>query len=286
LTYSVEPLEAGLSNVSEQAFARWRDSQSLPGEVQFPAVLVDVLAPTPTFTPEPTSTPTPTFTPSPTPTEIPKPRYLPVLFNNWPEATPDVCTPEKQKVDVVLAIDTSTSMSSGAPDGSGTKLDAAIVASKALVDLLGLTGDGDDDQVSVVGFNSAASLLSPLSDDRAAVEAALDALPSTTAPGTAIDTGLAMAIDELGSERRRTGSTASIVLVTDGRHGGSDADVLAQAERARDLGLIVFAVGLGDDVDADLLRATATRPEMYRFAPDGSDLVLIYETIAKEIPCP
>lgn len=292
LEYAIEPLEPGSHFVSYEALARWRDSQDLPGLAVFPPAVVEVIAPTPTptDTPTPTPTPIPTDTPTPTPTPTPQARYLPVAYKMHavkPDR-PDECTPEKQKIDVVLVVDTSTSMSAVEPGTSKTKLEAAIEASKALVGFLKLPDTLDGDQAAVVGFNAEATKLTELTSERARILAALDGLTGTIETGTHIDLGLNAAIDELASVRRREGSTASIVLVTDGRHSGpgGTAEVLVAAARARSLGLVVFTVGLGADIDEELLRQVASVPENYRAAPDSSELVLIYETIAMEIPCP
>ncbi len=285
--YEIEPLEPGNHFVSYDALARWRDTANLPGGGTFPPVVVDVIAPTPTPTQTSTSTPTDLPDPTATPTPTPQDRYFPVAFKPEPPK-PEVCTPEKQKIDVVLVVDTSTSMNELVPGSADTKLSLAVTAAKALVSLLKLPDSSDGDQAAVVGFNSAAFALTGLSGDRATINAALDALSDTSDSGTRIDAGLNAAIDELASERRNPGSTASIVIVTDGRHSGASGTgaVLDAADRARSLGLVVFAVGLGSDIDEGLLRLVATVPDNYRAAPDASDLVLIYEAIAKEIPCP
>ncbi len=292
LGYEIEPLEPGTHFVSYDAFARWKDTQDLPGFAMFPPAVIEVLSPTatPSNTPTPTDTATPTPTATLTPTPTPQARYLPVAYkmHALKPPRPEECTSEKQKIDVALVVDTSTSMSEVEPGTSGTKLAAAIEASKALVGFLKLPDTLDGDQAAVIGFNSEVTKLTELTTSRATILGALDALPGTTKTGTQIDIGLSAAIDELASSRRRVGSTASIVLVTDGRHSGpgGSASVLVAAARARSLGLVVFTVGLGGDIDSDLLRQVASVPENYRAAPDTSELVLIYETIAREIPCP
>lgn len=290
LEYEIKPMEPGTHFISYEAFARWRDTQDLPGFAMFPPAVIDVIPPTATPTNTATPTDTPTATPTATPTPTPQARYLPVAYkmHALKPPRPDECTPEKQKIDVILIVDTSTSMTEIVPGTSTTKLAAAIQAAKALVGLLKLPDTLDGDQAAVVGFNSTTTTLRTLTGDRASILESLDALAGTADTGTHIDAGLNAAIDELVSERRRVDSTASIVLVTDGRHSGpgGEASVLVAAARARSLGFLVFTVGLGADIDADLLRQVATVPENYRAAPDASELVLIYETIAREIPCP
>jgi hypothetical protein len=60
-----------------------------------------------------------------------------------------------------------------------------------------------------------------------------------------------------------------------------EAAALAKAE-----GSVIFTIGLGEDVERDALREIASRPEFFRWAPDGEDLGAVYERIAGEIPCP
>lgn len=291
LTYEIEPQQPGLWYVSKLAHVLSLDSEGRGADDYFPSVVIEVIEPTATPTPTSTNTPTSTPTPTATPTPTPGPRYLPMTYRNWPvppEPTPEICTPEQQKVDVAIIVDASTSMSDPTQPGGQAKIDAAVGAAKTLVANLKLPQGGDADQATVVGFNNAATLFTQLSGDRAGIEAALDALRGSQDIGTRIDLGLIEARDELASGRARDASSKSVVLVTDGRQDGAIGDqaVLDVAQDLRDAGVIVFTIGLGTDVDATLLQQVATEPDNYRHAPTTEDLELIYEEIAREIPCP
>ncbi len=50
--------------------------------------------------------------------------------------------------------------------------------------------------------------------------------------------------------------------------------------------VIVFTVGLGEDLDADALEAMASRPAHYFASPDAGALAGIYREIAVMITCP
>ena len=77
-----------------------------------------------------------------------------------------------------------------------------------------------------------------------------------------------------------------IVLLTDGRpDGGTEADALFAAGLARDLGATIYTIGLGSDVDAQLLKEIAGVDARYYQAPGEADLVAIYEAVARTIPC-
>lgn len=291
-TYDVEPSESGLHWVSKQAHAVSKDSEGRSADDYFPNVLIEVLAPTATPTNTPTTTATPTNTPTATPTNTPTPapQYFPVALKQLavPTATPEPCQPSQQKVDVVIVVDTSDSMTEPTEAGGDRKIDAAVRATKELVKLLKLPASNDGDQASVVWFNTTARALTQLTGDRPTIDAALDALPSVQASGTRIDLGLQAALDELQSGRARPGSTRSIVLITDGRQISQvfDNNARAVAAVARAAGIVVFTVGLGSDIDDALLAEIATSSDHYKKAPNTSDLELIYREIAAGIPCP
>ena len=287
LHYDIEPMEPGLWVIDAESSVTWRATDGEVGHEIFPWTNINVLPPTPTSTPTPTNTPTSTPTPTATPTPTPGPRYLPLTYKNWPEptATPDVCKPRQQKVDVVIVVDISTSMSEAS--GSQTKIDAAISASKSLAGLLKLDDLTIGDQAAVIGFNADAMVFTQLTNDSATVSNALDQLRNAQARGTRIDLALESAREELRSSRVRSDSTRSVVLVTDGKQvGGQPGDLMAAADGLRSDQVVVFTVGLGENVDAQLLQSIATTPDRYRFAASADDLVLIYEEIARLIPCP
>jgi hypothetical protein len=285
ITYGVEPLVAGQVPVNEDAEATWIDTSDLIGAVQIPNVVLNVALPTPTVTPTPTNTATATATSTPEP----EPRYLPFLSNRWPPAptpTPP-CVPSEQTVDVAIVIDTSGSMLDPTHVGGQSKLDAAIDGAKGLVGLLKFPPDGSLDQAAVISFNTEAETLADLTGDIGTVQAALDELRLRQDTGTRIDKGLEHAFAQLAGPAHRSGNNRAVVLLTDGRQsvGGTPADVLARADALKALGVTVWTVALGTDVDTDLLLAAASTPGHFRHAATTEDLQIIYEEIARVVPC-
>jgi hypothetical protein len=250
------------------------------------------LAPTPTptdtLTPVPSETPTPTHTvpvvpsattiltrpPPPTASPTPAPLVLPVALK-------EQCSPAVRRADVALVLDASSSMLEPSAGGRA-KIDAAKAAARGFLQSLDLAGG---DQVAVIWFNERAHLELPLSRDRAQLDAALDRI--TTAQLTRIDLGVATARLELGSLRRRLTNTPVMIVLTDGRANpvGPEAAVL-EAAAAKEAGILLFTIGLGDDLDFDALQAMASRPDYFYRAPDAEQLGAIYATIATTIPCP
>jgi Mg-chelatase subunit ChlD len=164
-----------------------------------------------------------------------------------------------------------------------TKLAAATEAARALVDTLSLPLD----QAAVVTFSSDATLLVGLTGRQSEIEAALDRI--AVGRQTRIDLGIAVAHEELTGPRRRAGSAAVMVVLTDGLANPEPASTaVARAGEAKRDGITIFTIGLGRDADLDVgaLEQMASRREYCYRAPDGEDLVAIYAAIAVEIPCP
>jgi len=244
LAYRVIPLEVGRHPTNVRAEAEVVDASGSPGTLVFPVPVVDVFAP--------------------------ERVYLPVALH-------DACVRRSRAVDVVLVIDTSSSMSEPAA-GGGTKLDAALAAAGAFVDQLALPSD----QVALVTFDSSARIVAPLTGDRQVVTAALGTI--TAAQGTRIDLGLVEGTRLLAA-RSAGDRDAALVLLSDGLHGGDVADVHAAAEELRTLGALVYAVGLGDDADRALLSRVATSPDRAFHSPTAEDLARIYSAIRERLVC-
>jgi Ca-activated chloride channel family protein len=183
-------------------------------------------------------------------------------------------------VDVVLALDASTSMLDGAGGGQ-SKLAAARVAARVLLGALRPSAD----QAAVVAFSDDASVLQPLSADLAALGAALDRI--TVHEHTRIDRAIEEASGELASAHRRPANRPVLVLLTDGRANPVPAEVAEQrATTAKAAGITVFTVGLGADVDSASLRRIASSADHYFEAPDAAALAGVYHRIAVRLPCP
>jgi uncharacterized protein YegL len=260
LGYRLRPGRPGSQALGQAADLDYLDGLGRGGWVRLGIPWVTVLDPQRLPTPAPTATP------------VPRRVFLPISQR-------DHCISLQQHADVMLVLDTSTSMNEPTPGGR-TKLAASIAAAQAFVGLL----QPPRDQVGLVVFDSEATVLAPLAPGADRVRLALDAL--TTAPGTRIDRGLEAAGRELTGPAARPGSGAVIVLLTDGRPTGVDDEtVLARAAAARASGIEIFTVGLGGDVDPDFLARVADDANHRFISPDGTDLDRIYRHIAGVIPC-
>ncbi|MFN2114281.1 MAG: vWA domain-containing protein, partial [Anaerolineae bacterium] len=270
LRFSVEPTQAGEWPTNVSASGDYVDGYDQPGVVSFPVPRVQVIAPTPTpvtptVTPVESATPRVTETATPRPTRPPRPVFVPVALK-------ERCVPGQKHADVMLVIDASSSM-------AGDKIDAAKDAAKQFVRGLTLPLD----QAGVVAFSSEAWVVSPLAVDASQLDAAIDELRTGT--GTRIDLALIKATAELDGPLHAEDNSRVIVLLTDGQQEDAEA-VRAAARAARGAGVIIFSIGLGEDVDVDLLEAVAGGRAQTYLAPGPEDLADIYSSIAVQVPCP
>jgi Mg-chelatase subunit ChlD len=226
---------------------------------------------TPTLTP--TRVPTKTETPTPTSIAKPGPVYLPILLR-------ERCTPLQKRQDVVLIIDTSSSMKESSRAGR-RKIEAAQEAALRYIDLL-LLDDGD--RAAVVSFDVEARTHIPLSADREALVAAITKL--RVGEKTCLPCAVQQGAEELAGPMRREGFTPVIILLTDGRSNPRPiSEAIEEATTAKRAGIIVFTVGLGNEIERGALQQIASKPHFFYHAPEAEDLSAIYESIAVEVPC-
>ncbi len=144
-------------------------------------------------------------------------------------------------ISVLLALDVSGSMEGGA-------LDEAKAAAISFLDSLEL-----QDTVGVLTFADDVNLVLPFTQDRAAARAAIEGLVAGggTTLYQATEFSLRLVADEGTSYR-------AIILLSDGLDNGSvfvQDDVYSAAST---LGVPVFAIGLGEDIDREYLESVAT----------------------------
>lgn len=250
--FLVRPTRLGRFSVSTAAVATWSDGAGGAHRYVFPTVEIEVVLPSPT--------PTPTASPTPAPFLA----HLPVLWRS-------ACIPAPKPADVVLLVDTSSSM-------TGAKLVEAKAAAKAFVALLDLPRD----HAAVVAFDEQPRATTGLSGSQAVLAAAIDAL--TLGNGTRIDRALEAAHAMLATTRADPTRRAVVVILTDGGQSGPIPPVFAAADALRGGGTVVYAIGLGPDADVGLLGQIAGPGRLFT-APTPADLAAIYAEVAAVTGC-
>jgi Mg-chelatase subunit ChlD len=257
LTYAVQPKSVGRHVVNEAAVADYTDADGQRRRFVFPVPQIEVVAPT--------VTPTVAATATSTPTPAPPPIFLPIAYRLD-------CLPGTARSDVVLVVDISSSM-------AGVKLEQAKVAALEFIRLLDLPLD----QASIVGFHATAHTEVGLTGDEAALTAAVMRLE--TAQGTRIDRGVqAAAIELLYGAGRNAANRPVLVLLSDGGHAGTRGEVLGAVADAKSFGVQIYAVGLGEDADLELLEAIGGPGRVFH-AREPQALTEIYRGLAIRLPC-
>lgn len=205
----------------------------------------------------------------------------PITFT-WPSpfiTTSDIC---ENPVDAMLVIDRSGSMKNFMPDVKSAAEDFL----KAL---------RTDDKVGVLSFanNSTAPPDFPISLDKDSAKSAIEAIAIDTK--SAQNTNIADALDSVRSmfELSRDSQRSEVViLLTDGiptlptKKGVPEYPQIVAQNKSRvlkDMGVIIFTIGLGDKIDADFLRSISTSKDNFFSAPTTATLQTIYRSIASQI---
>lgn len=156
-------------------------------------------------------------------------------------------------IDVVVALDVSSSMTERVIGTQETKLGAAQRVVREFA--AGLEGD----RVGLVIFQSRALTMSPLTVDQRAIARSVGQLRSGLLPdGTAIGLGLAESLNLLRDSQARS---RVVVLLTDGQNNGGEVTPPDAAAIGKALGIRVYTIGFGagrpGSVDVESLRGIA-----------------------------
>lgn len=217
-----------------------------------------------------------------------------VLFT-WPkpfDLGSKVC---EKPSDVMLLLDRSGSMASisqNPPEPLSSVKEAAASFMGQL---------GAKDKIGVISFagNASNPIDLTLSSDFASAKQVVGSIEigRDGVQYTNIHDALRSARQELLSARAGE-SSKIVVLLTDGvannprnPAGGTEADdikyaesaALLEASNAKEDGIMVYAIGLGNNINSSFLRAIASGEENYFFAPAASDLERIYKDISTDI---
>ena len=196
-------------------------------------------------------------------------------------------------IDIVLAVDVSTSML--AKDFAPDRLSVAKeVAAEFISDRVG-------DRIGSVVFAGESFTQSPLTTDQSSLQTMINRIRSGIIDdGTAIGNGLATSINRL---RESQAKSKVVILLTDGVNNRGEISPLTAAQIAKDLNIKVYTIGVGKrgtapypifdergrevdvvemkvEIDENILReiATLTGGEYFR-ATDKQTLLAIYEQI-------
>jgi Ca-activated chloride channel family protein len=185
----------------------------------------------------------------------------------------------EEGIDIVVALDVSSSMVERTPDGV-TRLEAAKTVVEDFVASL------DGDRIGLVVFQSRAIAMSPLTLDHDAIARAVQNMsPGLVPDGTAIGLGLAESLNLLRDSPARS---RVVVLLTDGQNNAGEVTPVAAADLASVLGIRVYTVGFlaapgnPTNIDAAVLAEIAEKTGGRTFdAATGEELAEAYDEIGQ-----
>ncbi|MBD3287170.1 VWA domain-containing protein [candidate division KSB1 bacterium] len=169
------------------------------------------------------------------------------------------------RLNLSLVMDRSASM-------KGEKIENVKKAMENIIDRLDA-----DDYLSIVTFNEEADVLIPTQpvSDKAALKEKVNEL--TYSGGTAISSGMSEGLNELRNSLTEDRINRMIVL-TDGQTYGDEDQCFELAEEAEDDGIVITALGVGDEWHEDVLDTIAARNDGksdYIETPD--DIIPIFD---------
>ncbi len=204
---------------------------------------------------------------------------------------------ETEGIDIVLAIDSSTSMLAEDFKIGGSRLSRIEIVKRVVEDFVKARAR---DRIGIVTFAARAYTVCPLTTDYAwLLEHLARIRAGMVEDGTAIGSGIASAVNRLRNSKAKS---KVIILLTDGRNNAGKIAPLVAAEAARALKIKIHAIGAGSkglvpypardifgrtvyqqvqiDLDEDTLQkiASVTQGKYFR-ATDTQSLQKVYQEI-------
>ncbi len=200
------------------------------------------------------------------------------------------------KTDVVFLIDNSGSMfpqnESGEPEENDIEFKRIDVVNDLIDKLQGVSEDGsrnkDNYRFGAGELKFEYTELSPLTSDGIAVKNAVEKLKEDyNFTGTYIGAGFEGALKQFKDEQSK--NRKYIILISDGkdtedREGYDEKLLESQITIAKEKGVKVYAVGLGNSIDEKSLTKISSETDgKYYFASTADDLKNIFQKIAAEL---
>lgn len=206
-----------------------------------------------------------------------------VVFT-WPGPIAKTVRSCEVPTDVVLAIDLSGSMNNDQPTPP-QPITAVLQAAGSFTDRM-----QTNDQVGLVTFATEAQVTRTLTADKPFVKQTIGSLfidPEEETGSTNTGDALYASLQELTSMRHSTEARKVLVILTDGLATAPDEEpelyALRAAQRVKDSGVTVYAIGLGEEVNMAFVRQVASTPSHAYQAISRAEIDSVYQTITADI---
>ena len=159
-----------------------------------------------------------------------------------PQSSSKYETFQANGIDIMLVMDTSTSMEAIDPTVNISRIQSAKNQAKEFI------LKRVNDRIGIVVFSSLAFTQCPLTLDKDALINFVDLINTriTKADGTAIGSALATAVNRLSKVDSKS---KIVVLLTDGANNTGEVSPMTAAQIAKDNNIKVYTVGIGSDKD-------------------------------------
>jgi Ca-activated chloride channel family protein len=171
---------------------------------------------------------------------------------------------QRQGIDIAMILDVSGSMRS--VDFDPNRMETAR---KTIDDFIAQRGS---DRISLIVFAGTAYTRVPLTLDHSIVRESLAQVSteSVNKDGTAIGMAISVGLNRL---KKSDGTSRVIILLTDGNNNAGEIDPITAAKLAQELGIRIYAVGVGSDVS--IFPVNVFGQTQYRQYPGGFDEELL-----------
>lgn len=157
-----------------------------------------------------------------------------------PQTGEELSSSESSGVDLVIAVDLSTSMWAHDFEISGVRQDRLTVVRSVVSDFIEAR---KNDRIGLIAFAAQPYLVSPLTLNHDWLQRRLDQLRiGQIEDGTAIGSAIGSATNRL---RDVPAKSKSIILVTDGANNRGQLEPAAAAEAAKAYGIKIYTIGVG-----------------------------------------
>ncbi|HDH06528.1 MAG TPA: VWA domain-containing protein [Nitrospirae bacterium] len=166
--------------------------------------------------------------------------FLMLIALSRPQLILEESPVETEGIDIVLAIDTSTSMLAEDFELDGKRANRLEAVKDVVTDFI---NNRQNDRIGMVAFASRAYTVSPLTLDYGWLMQNLERVKTgMIEDGTAIGSGIGSALNRL-KDTEAKGKV--VILLTDGRNNAGRISPLTAAEAAAALGIKIYTIGAG-----------------------------------------
>ena len=190
---------------------------------------------------------------------------------------------QKKGRDLVLILDTSGSMAERGfkkSESSQSKYDISASLAQSFIK------KRHDDNVGLVVFGTFAFTASPLTYDLKALNEMFGLMSSVGIAGTSTAIGDAL-MQGINTLNAGVAKSKVLILLTDGNHNAGKNSPRQAVTLAKEKGIKIYTIGIGEAFDKSLLKSIATDSDAQSFsAKNSAELKEIYKRIDELEPSP